>query len=205
MTGRAAAGAGPRPKTPLLPGEIRRPALPAGRDRRAGEIIAAARRILESEGPEALTMRRVAGELGIQAPSLYKHFPGKAAVEAELIVSAMTEIGEMTHRAIHRPRPYSRLMALLRTYRQYGLANAALYRLATQGSLARDLLPPGLEEWAGNPWSVVTGDQALVQALWSFAHGMVILEIDGRYPPGSDLNLTWRAGGAAFERHAALE
>jgi hypothetical protein len=34
---------------------------------------------------------------------------------------------------------------------------------------------------------------------------MVILEIDGRYPPGSDLNLTWRAGGAAFERHAALE
>ncbi|MGA2829389.1 MAG: hypothetical protein ABSF03_25125 [Streptosporangiaceae bacterium] len=50
-------------------------------------------------------MRRVAGELGIQASSLYKHFPGKAAVEAELIVSAMTEIGEMTHRAIHRPGP----------------------------------------------------------------------------------------------------
>ena len=36
------------------------------------------------------------------------------------------------------------------------------------------------------------------QALWSFAHGMVILEIDGRYPDGSDLDRTWAAGADAF-------
>jgi hypothetical protein len=59
-----------------------------------------------------------------------------------------------------------------------------------------------LEEWAGNPWFVVTGDPSLAQALWSFAHGMLILELDDRYPPGSDLDSTWRAGAAAFE-HAA--
>jgi hypothetical protein len=46
----------------------------------------------------------------------------------------------------------------------------------------------------------VTGDPALAQALWSFAHGMVTLELDGRYPPGSDLDATWRAGATAFER-----
>jgi hypothetical protein len=28
---------------------------------------------------------------------------------------------------------------------------------------------------------------------------MVILEIDGRYPEGSDLDRTWAAGAAAFE------
>ena len=60
-------------------------------------------------------------------------------------------------------------------------------------------LPEGLEEWAGNPWFVVTGDPWLAQALWSFAHGMLILELDQRYPPGSDLRRTWRAGANAFE------
>ena len=40
---------------------------------RQREIVRAARRILETEGPAGVTMRRVAAELGIQAPSLYKH------------------------------------------------------------------------------------------------------------------------------------
>jgi hypothetical protein len=34
------------------------------------------------------------------------------------------------------------------------------------------------------------------------AHGMVTLELDGRYPPGSDLERTWSAGSPAFERAA---
>ena len=46
---------------------------------------------------------------------------------------------------------------------------------------------------------MVTGDPSLAQALWSFAHGMLILEMDERYPPGSDLDLTWQAGADAFE------
>ena len=72
------------------------------------------------------------------------------------------------------------------------------YRLATSGRLRRDLLPECLEEWAGQPFFFAAGDPYRSQALWSFAHGMVILEIDGRYPDGSDLDRTWKAGAAAF-------
>jgi AcrR family transcriptional regulator len=167
------------------------------------ETVAAARDLLEKEGPDALTMRRVAGVLGIRAPSLYKHFLGKAAVEAAIIAEGLFEIGEICHAAIHEPGPESPLIRLLFAYRGYCLAHANLYRLATGGRLPRETLPPGLEDWAGNPWYVVTGDPSLAQALWSFAHGMVTLELDERYPPGSDLDSTWRAGGAAFERSAA--
>jgi hypothetical protein len=39
--------------------------------------------------------------------------------------------------------------------------------------------------------------------MWSFAHGMVILELDRRYPDGSDLDRTWRAGAEAFTLAAA--
>ena len=189
----------------LLPGELEKPALLADRSERANEIVAAARKLLESEGPEALTMRRVADELGIQAPSLYKHFTNKRAIEAALIVAAMVEIGDATHSVLRLPDTGSRVTALLATYRAHALANAALYRLVTQASFARDQLPEGLEAWAGNPWFVVTGDASLAQAMWSFAHGMVVLEIDDRYPPGSDLQSTWRAGALAFEQAARVQ
>jgi AcrR family transcriptional regulator len=163
------------------------------------EIVEAARRILEDEGAGALTMRRLAEELHIQAPSLYKHFSGKADVESVLIEDALFAIGDVTHAVLHATGPETGLRRLLDVYHSHCLSHANLYRLATSGHLDRERLPEGLEEWAGNPWFVVTGEPALAQALWSFAHGMLILELDQRYPPGSDLRRTWRAGAAAFE------
>jgi AcrR family transcriptional regulator len=187
----------------LMPGELERPVWKEARTRRVAEIVSAARRILEEGGREVLTMRRVADELGIQAPSLYKHFASKADLELALLTDAMVEIGTASHEVVHLGGDEPVLEPLLETYRRYSLSHPHLYRLATAGPLARHGLPPGLEEWAGNPWYVVTGDTYLAQALWSFAHGMVILELDGRYPPGSDLDATWRAGARAFEGPAA--
>ncbi|MGH9097250.1 MAG: TetR/AcrR family transcriptional regulator [Acidimicrobiales bacterium] len=184
----------------LLPGELERPDPLPVRSARVAQIIEAARQVLEDEGPDSLTMRRLADELGIQAPSLYKHFSGKAGVELALIEDGLADIGQVSHRAIHQPGSGGRLNALVNAYRRYSLAHPNLYRLATSGPLSRHQFPPGLEEWAGNPWFVVTGDPSLAQALWSFAHGMVILELDNRYPPGSDLDQIWRTGAAAFGR-----
>jgi AcrR family transcriptional regulator len=194
---------GPAPQRELLPGELERPDWEQTRSPRVAEIVAAARRILENGGRESLTMRRVADEVGIQAPSLYKHFASKAELELALLNDAMIEMGDASHKAIHTGGGEPALLPLLETYRRYSLSHPHLYRLATAGPLARDGLAPDLEEWAGNPWYVVTCDPSLAQALWSFAHGMVILELDGRYPPGSDLDATWTAGAAAFEEPAA--
>jgi AcrR family transcriptional regulator len=186
----------------LLPGEIGRPALPADRAPRVAEIVAAAHDLLEHEGPESLSMRRLAAQVGIRAPSLYKHFSSKAAVELALIEDALLESGQEGHGAIHEPGADGPLVSLLSAYRRHALAHPNLYRLVTRGRLARDQLAPGIEEWAGNPWYVVTGDEFLAQALWSYAHGMVTLELDQRYPPGSDLDRTWAVGADAFDRAA---
>jgi AcrR family transcriptional regulator len=194
-----AAGRAPEDEVERLPGELERPPLAAARTARAAEIVAAGRHLLEGDGPDGLTMRRVAEVLGIRAPSLYKHFPDKAALESAIVEDGLVDIGEASHAALHASGPGSGLQRLLRLYRTYSLSHPHLYRLATEGRLARDTLTPGLEEWAGNPWYVVTGDPFLAQAAWSFAHGMVVLELDGRYPPGSDLDRTWEAGAAAFE------
>jgi AcrR family transcriptional regulator len=170
----------------------------ASRSGRGADIVVAARHIVEHEGVDALTMRRLAAEVGMQAPSLYKHFPTKRAVEAALIAEALREVGEVLHAAVAAPGRVGPVRSLLETYRNAALANPAMYRLATSGPLPREDLPPGLEDWAGRPFFLATGDPWKAQALFSFAHGMVILEIDDRFPPGSDLARTWEAGGATF-------
>jgi AcrR family transcriptional regulator len=189
-------------ESPLLVREVARPPEPPARTTRVTETIATARSILEAEGSAALTMRRIADEMGIRAPSLYKHFSSKSMVEQALIEDALFDFGEISHRALHDSEAETPLLSLLGVYRRYCLDHPNLYRLCTSGELDRDALPPGLEEWAGNPWFVVTGDSSLAQALWSFAHGMLLLEMDDRYPPGSDLGLTWEAGATAFEQSA---
>jgi len=136
----------------------------------------------------------------MRAPSLYKHVQDKATLETALIEDVLFDIGDVLHAALARPGRQGVVASVLRAYRARSLEHPNRYRLATSGQLRRDLLPECLEEWAGQPFYFAAGDPYRSQALWSLAHGMVILEIDGRYPEGSDLDRTWRAGAAAFTR-----
>ncbi len=143
-------------------------------------------------------MRRLGAELGIQAPSIYKHLPGKHAVELALVDEALAEIGQALHQAVRHPGAEGSIASVLTAYREYALAHPNLYRLATSSRLPRGSTTPGLEEWSGEPFFLATGDPQVAQAMFAFAHGMVILELDQRFPTGSDLRRTWEAGADAF-------
>ncbi len=157
---------------------------------RQRQIAAAARALLDSQGPEALTMRNVAEALGIKAPSLYKHVPDKTALETLVVAAAFAEVTEALEAAAGQG-----LTGIAAAYRAYALAHPHVYRLMNYRPLRRSLLPPGLEERAALPLEVaVGGDPACARALWAFAHGMVSLEIDGRFPDDADLTAAWRAG-----------
>ncbi|MET9907307.1 TetR/AcrR family transcriptional regulator [Streptomyces sp. NPDC006476] len=164
---------------------------------RAGEIAAVARDILEDSGPTALTMRALADRLGIKAPSLYKHFPDKNALEVELIAQMLEESAAALEAAEER-EPGS-LTALADAYRAYALSHPHLYCLATERPLPRAALPPGLEDRAAMPlMRACGGDLDTARSLWAFAHGMVILEIHGRFPDDADLGAAWKRGLRAF-------
>ena len=49
-----------------------------------GAIVEAGRRILESDGPDALTTNRIAERAGISIGSLYRYFPNKQAIVAAI-------------------------------------------------------------------------------------------------------------------------
>ena len=173
------------------------PAEPSSLSPRARAIVSAARQILEREGADGLTMRRLGEAVGIRAPSLYKHFPDKAAVEIALIDDGFTEIAERF--AVALAKGENSLVDLANAYRAFAQAHPHLYRLMTAGPLPRELLRPGVEARAAAPIVQAVGDPNLARAVWAFAHGMVILELDGRFPPDADLDAAWAAGLTAFE------
>ncbi|MFD7409862.1 TetR/AcrR family transcriptional regulator [Streptomyces sp. NPDC059866] len=168
---------------------------------RAQQIAAAARELLDAEGPDALSMRRIAERVGIRAPSLYKHFPDKAAVEAALQAQGMAQLAQELEAAEAELGAAPPLLALAHAYRRHALANPHLYRITHTWPLARTALPEGLEERAAMPLLRAAHDDVdIARSLWAFAHGMVMLELDGRFPPGADLDAAWRTGCEAFAR-----
>lgn len=152
---------------------------------RREQIVDAAERLLERGGPEAVTMRRLAEELGIQAPSLYKHVAGKHEIEAVLQQRALQRLGTALEAAPDLP-------SLAAAYRDWALRHPRLYEMATRLPLARQRLAPGVEAAAAAPLLRMTGgDLAAARALWGLAHGLVDLELAGRFPPGADLDAVW--------------
>jgi AcrR family transcriptional regulator len=167
---------------------------------RARQIVAAARELLEQEGPDALTMRRLAERLGIRAPSLYKHLPDKAALEAAIIATGFQDAAAAFEAALDgATEPLATLAA---AYRSFALGHPHLYRLMTDQPLPRDLLPTGLEERTAAPLLHATGDPQLARAVFAFAHGMVLLELTNRLPPEADPQAAWQEGIAAFQARA---
>lgn len=165
---------------------------PQGADRRE-QILDSAERIIEAEGIDALTMRRLGDEVGMRAPSLYKHWRDKSALLAALQERALESMGAEMRRGADD------LGQLGATYRAWALAHPAMYELTARRPLARDRLTPGVEDRAAEPVvAIVGGDEHRARALWAAAHGLVDLELADRFPPGADIDAAWAALVDAF-------
>lgn len=167
---------------------------------RARDIVDVARDLLESEGPEALTMRRLADRLGIRAPSLYKHFPDKGALEVAIIAAGFAEAaiafeGAEREAAGEEADP---LQAFATTYRRFARSRPHLYRMMTERPLPRERLPAGLEARTAAPLLRATGDPVRARAAWAFIHGLTMLELNDRLPADDLTEPAWRLGVHRF-------
>jgi len=163
---------------------------------RAREIVRVARGLLESDGPEALTMRRLADQLGIRAPSLYKHFPNKAALEVAIIIDGFQEAAEQFEAATDAA--VDPLGSFAATYRAFAKAHPHVYRLMTERPLPREQLPEGLEARTAAPLLRATGDPVRARAAWAFMHGLTLLELNDRLPADELTEPAWQIGVEQF-------
>ena len=167
---------------------------------RARDVVGVARDLLESDGPEALTMRRLADRMGIRAPSLYKHFPDKGALEVAIIAAGFAEAAaafEVAEREAGEDGA-DRLLAFVTTYRQFARSRPHLYRLMTERPLPRNRLPAGLEARTAAPLLRATGDPVRARAAWAFIHGLTMLELNDRLPADDLTEPAWRLGVDRF-------
>lgn len=161
-------------------------------DRRA-ELIAAARHLLETEGAEAITIRRLGAAVGIRGPSVYKHVPDKATIEDALTAAGLAEQADALQDV---PATFA---ALARAYRTWALSHPHMHRLLNDRPLNRAQLPVGLEDRAAAPLvAAYDGDRDMARAAWATIKGLVDLELADRFPPDADIDAIYAAADRAY-------
>ncbi len=161
-------------------------------DRRA-QLVAAARHLLETEGAEAVTIRRLAAAVGIRGPSVYKHVPDKAAIQDALTVVGLTEQADVLQGV---PATFA---ALAGAYRTWALKHPHLHQLVNDRPLDRAQLPDGLEDRAVAPlFAAFDGDRDTARAAWATIKGLVDLELADRFPPETDVKAVYAAAARAY-------
>ena len=69
------------------------------------EILQTARRLLVSSGPDAVTLRAIAREMGMTAPGLYRYFDSREELVRHVCANIFTELGGGIGRAIEAAVP----------------------------------------------------------------------------------------------------
>lgn len=169
----------------------------AGREAQRRLLLDAAGRLLETEGPQALTMRRIAGELGCSTSVLYTMFGGKAGVAEGLWCEGF----ERLHAALSAAAaaagsadPLARLAAMGRAYRESARADRSYYAVMFQRSIPGFAPSPEARAVSLRPLQLLvdavtacmeagvfrSADPGYVaRVLWAASHGSVSLELAG--------------------------
>jgi AcrR family transcriptional regulator len=162
---------------------------------RAREVLDAARQLLEEEGYEGLTMRRLGDRIGMRAQSLYEHFSDKRAIENALVAEILWERGEAAFETLAGD-PEDPLMAVCDAHRAWAHEHPHLYRLGWGRRL--DLDQPAVSKAERHTAAAVLqatgGNPQVGRAIFGFFHGVILLELDERLPPGTEADELWRFG-----------
>ena len=103
---------------------------PRGQGARLTEdIVSGALALIERAGSEAVTLRAVAREVGIAAPSIYAHFPDRDAVLMAVVARIFDELTEAIEQGKEAAGqdPAGRLVAGCEAYVAFGLEHPARY------------------------------------------------------------------------------
>lgn len=156
-------------------------------------ILAAARALLESAGPDGLTMRALARELEVSAPSIYFHVESRQDLLHQLIKVGLGELGGALRTAALAPgSPRRRAGTLAAGYIEFAQSNPQLFTLIF-GPCEDELVDEAAGEAASTPVldfaaSLVGPEVALffAQALWSLVHGYTVLSLAGQFRQNPD-------------------
>nr|WP_275586802.1 TetR/AcrR family transcriptional regulator [Dyella kyungheensis] len=174
----------------------------------------AAAKIYVEEGPAAVTMRRLAGELGVGTMTPYRYFDNKEEIITAVRTRGLNRFSEALERALESPGDgRTRSRAVRDAYIAFARENTATYRLMFEyPETRRD--DPAYRQAHDRMWATiaahvnvmiaegtVAADAAILgHQIWAALHGAVMLEIAGMLPEGYDAaSLHTRTVSAVFD------
>lgn len=178
---------------------------PAQTDRET--IIETARTLIEQERVEQLSLARLAAELGIKAPSLYRHIPNKATLlqAVNLLTYRQLFLAYETALLASGDDPRDRMLAIFRAHRAFAHANPETYVLAFTATVPEQRPDErALEEMAlpiQELMSGISGPERSLAALrgaLALVHGFVMLELKDQLKREGDLTEAFEEAIAAY-------
>jgi AcrR family transcriptional regulator len=150
---------------------------------RRDQVVRAARDIAESDGWAAVTMRRIAGELGVTQPVLYSVFAGRQELVDGVALVGFSEIAAALEAV--EAAPLSRMRAYLDFAASHPRVYEAMFSLPSDLTFASDGTPEPLRRaFAAVSAAFPDADGTRAEVAWATLHGLATLQAGGRLPAG---------------------
>lgn len=92
-------------------------------------LVQAALREAEQGGPEAISIKALARELGVSQPAPYRHFADREALLEAVTAEAFRQFSAMLRDTIGKPSKQSKLSRFAQATLDFGLRRNGIYRL----------------------------------------------------------------------------
>jgi AcrR family transcriptional regulator len=158
------------------------------------KLTAAAHSLLDADGPDAITVRKVAAAADVAPMNIYNHFGSKDGVVDHLVMDGFAALREALLTATRTADPMHDLLIGCRIYRSVALARPNLYAVMFSHAIAGyapsakclavsassfEVLVDGVRA-AERDGVLVAGDSyEIAERLWACIHGLVTLEMHG--------------------------
>jgi AcrR family transcriptional regulator len=163
---------------------------------RAGEL-------LSTEGPSALSLRRLAADVNTSTTAVYSLFGGKPALLDALYEEAFRRFGDRLAALPETDDPVEDIVRIGLTYRESALADPQFYLVMfskvvpnftpseeTNAAAAETFTPlvANVRRAVESGLFVDAPHEHIALALWGMVHGLVSLELNGNLPPGVEIS-----------------
>jgi AcrR family transcriptional regulator len=144
--------------------------------------VGAARAIAGSEGWPAVTMRRIAAEIGVTQPVLYSAFPaGRQALIDAIAVGGFRAIAEALEAV--SPEPLARMRAYVNFAVSHPHVYEAMFTMPSELQFGTGQGPESLRRaFDAIAVAFAEADATTAEVAWATAHGLASLQLSGRLP-----------------------
>lgn len=166
-------------------------------------VVNSAADLVNREGIQALTLSRLARQLGVRTPSLYNHVDGLHGLYRELALLNTRQLGDHLGNAVIGKSGPQALAAIAQAYRAYIKEFPGLYLASLQASGTQEPVDSELQAAEARVVEValavmasfgLKGEDGLhaVRGLRSLVHGFATLEVAGGFGLPLDCDESFR-------------